>query len=52
MAALMVADELSEANSELEAWKEGKIKVISDDGDQLDQICQRIEDIALRLEAF
>ena len=51
MAALMVADELSEANEKLDALKKGNKKIVSGNSDQLDQICQRIEDIALRLES-
>ena len=50
MAALMVADELTETNEELDTLKEGNIKIASGDGDEIDKICQRIEDIALRLE--
>lgn len=50
MVALMIADELTETNEELKSLKEGNIKVANGDGDQLDQICQRIEDIALQLE--
>ena len=50
MAALMVADELAGINEELDTLKEGNIKVTSGDNDHLNQICQRIEDIALRLE--
>ena len=51
MAALMVADELSETNEELDTLKEVNVKGASLDNAQLDQICQRIEDIALRLES-
>ena len=52
MAALVVADELSETNVELDTLKAGNIKIknVDGDGDGLDQIRQRIEDIALRLE--
>ena len=51
MAALIIADELSEANEELDTLKEGNEKVASGDSDQLDKICKRIEEIALRLES-
>ena len=50
MAALMVADELTEINEELDILKEGKTKKTSHHGDEIDKKCQRLEDIALRLE--
>ena len=50
MAALVVADELSETNEKLDTLKAGNIKTTSVNKGGLDQISQRIEDIALRLE--
>jgi len=50
MAALMIADELAETKEELDTLKEGNIKVASGNGDEIDKICQRIEDVALWLE--
>ena len=50
MAALMISDELIETNDELDSLKVGNMKTASSDGEELNQICKRIEDIALRLE--
>ena len=50
MAALMITDELTETNEELDSLKLECMKTASSEGEELDQICQRIEDIALRLE--
>ena len=50
MAALMIADELAETKEELDTLKEGNIKIASGNGDEIDKICQRIEDVALWLE--
>jgi len=50
MASLMVADELAETSEELDALKAGDMQATSNDDETLVQICQRIEDIAARLE--
>ena len=50
MAALVVADELAETKEELDTLKEVNKKFESGDSDELDLLCQRIEDIAQRLE--
>lgn len=50
MAALVVADELAGTNETLDTLKAGNTKVITSESESLDQISQRIEDIAMRLE--